>query len=331
MVAHGNPLANDGALLKAPRWHQGDKATNPDWPTVLLCAHVAGHQLFGGERSLLDVLRAMATLPVNIVVTLPSDNNPDYVSAICEHAVGAYAFPYSQWMNARENYAWLALKFADIIARHGIDLIYANTIVLIEPLEAGKALGRQTLTHSRELISLDEKLLERMKVPSPRIIDTVFQRSDWVVGNSHATCNLFHRQGRTLYVPNAVSPDAFDMSNKFGNTIKFGIVSSNIPAKGVADFVETARRAADRAPRAKFVVVGPENDQTRGWAAEIERGERPDNLIFVGYRDTPRSAMAELNVLLNLSSFAESFGRTVAEGLVARRPVIAYEWVLWAN
>lgn len=36
--------------------------------------------------------------------------------------------------------------------------------------------------------------------------------------------------------------------------------------------------------------------------------------------------MAELDILLNLSSFAESFGRTVAEAMAAHRPVVAYEW-----
>ena len=36
--------------------------------------------------------------------------------------------------------------------------------------------------------------------------------------------------------------------------------------------------------------------------------------------------MAEANVVLNLSHFAESFGRTVAEAMAARRLVIAYNW-----
>ena len=33
-----------------------------------------------------------------------------------------------------------------------------------------------------------------------------------------------------------------------------------------------------------------------------------------------------MNVVLNFSHFAESFGRTVLEAMAARRPVIAYEW-----
>ena len=36
--------------------------------------------------------------------------------------------------------------------------------------------------------------------------------------------------------------------------------------------------------------------------------------------------MAQTNVILNVSHFGESFGRTVAEAMAARRPVIAYDW-----
>ena len=72
---------------------------------------------------------------------------------------------------------------------------------------------------------------------------TVLDRTDWLIGNSRATCELFARDNRTLYVPNAVTVEDFEMRNLFGNTIKFGIVSSNIPKKGIADFVEEIGRA----------------------------------------------------------------------------------------
>ena len=293
---------------------------------MLLCAHISGHHLFGGERSLLDVLDALSTLPLNVVMTLPSGNNKAYLDEIAKRCTGSYVFAYPQWLDNRDSFGWLSNTFADIIAHHGIDIVHANTIVLSEPVLAARRMGRQALIHSRELISLDEPLRDRMALPTSEIVAEVFRRADWVVGNSQATCRLFSKADRTLYVPNAVTLSEFDMGNKFGNTIKFGIVSSNIPKKGVADFVEVARRAAALAPRARFVVVGPHNEQIGVWDAEVKRGARPDNVAFLGYRDTPRQAMSELNVLVNLSHFAESFGRTLAEGMAARRPVIAYDW-----
>ncbi|MCP9835633.1 glycoside hydrolase family 99-like domain-containing protein [Cyanobium sp. La Preciosa 7G6] len=326
LAVQGSPLDNGGAALAPPAWHEGQRRHDATLPTVLLCAHISGHHLFGGERSLLDVLHALSTLPLNVVVTLPSGNNTAYLDGIASLSIGSYVFSYPQWMNNRENYAWLSNKFSDIIARHGVDIVHANTIVLSEAVLAARRMGRQVLIHVRELISLDEPLRERMAMRTSDIIAEVLKRADWIVANSQATATLFSKGGRTLYVPNAVNISDLDMSNKFGTTIKFGIVSSNIPKKGVADFVEVARRAAALVPSARFVVIGPLNDQIRKWSVEVEQGKRPDNLAFLGYRDNPRAAMSELNVLLNLSHFAESFGRTLAEGAAARRPVIAYEW-----
>lgn len=321
----GNPEA-DGKMLAPPAWHEGVREQNPDWPTILVCAHISGHHLFGGERSMLDVVQALAEQPVNVVVTLPSGNNTAYIREICACTMGIYAFPYPQWKDNRETYAWLTSTFADILALHAVDIVHANTIVLLEPLEAAMRMGRTRVIHSRELISLDDPLRERIGLDVSAILSRVFERSDWIIGNSHATCQLFARQDRTLYVPNAVSAGEFEMSNKFGHPIKFGIVSSNIPKKGVQDFVEVARRAAELAPRARFCIVGPMTEQVKIWQQDVKEGKRPDNLIFSGYANSPQEAMTRFNVLLNLSHFAESFGRTVAEAMAAGRPVIAYEW-----
>lgn len=326
LVRQGSPLVMGGAALAPPVCHAGALTHDRNLPTVLLCAHISGHHLFGGERSLLDVLDALSMLPLNVVVTLPSGNNKTYLSEISKRSIATYVFAYPQWMNNRETYGWLSNTFADIIARHGVDIVHANTIVLSEPVIAARRMGRQSLIHVRELISLDEPLRDRMALPTSDIVAEVCKRADWLICNSEATCKLFAKGDRTIYVPNAVSLPEFDMGNKFGNIIKFGIVSSNIPKKGVADFIEVARRAAPLVSRARFVVIGPKNEQIDQWEAEVRTGERPDNLVFLGYRDTPRAAISELNVLMNLSHFAESFGRTLAEACAARRPVIAYEW-----
>lgn len=322
----GSPLDTQGNGPAYPKWHAGIRAHNPGYPTIMICAHIAGHHLFGGERSMLDMLAAFGEMPVNVVVTLPSGNNPVYLQEIAKHCMGAYVLAYPQWMRKRGPYGWLTSTFADIIARHKVDVVHANTIVLLEPLLAARRMGVTTVIHSRELISLDEPLRDAMRMETSEIVSAVFRNGDWVVGNSRRTCELFAKGERTLYVPNAVAHEDFDMGNKFGNHIKFGIVSSNIPKKGVGDFVEVARRAARHIPLARFVVIGPQNAQTQAWAEEVRQGTRPDNIAFLGYRDTPQAAMSELNVLLNLSSFAESFGRTVAEAMAAGRPVIAYDW-----
>jgi glycosyltransferase involved in cell wall biosynthesis/GT2 family glycosyltransferase len=320
----GDPVDAEGNGPGHPVWRPGRRAHAPDRPTVMLCAHIAGHHLFGAERSLLDLATAFVEVGANLIVTLPSGGNVRYLEEIDRLCVGAYVFAYPQWMQDRPPQGWLTTTFADIIARHRVDAVHVNTIVLLEPAEAARRMGVPAVVHVRELISLDEPLRRAIGLETGDIVARVLARADWLMCNSRCTRTLFSKGERTLYAPNAVQLGLSE--NKFGSTIKFGIVSSNIPKKGVADFVEVARRAAERAPRARFVVVGPENDLTAAWAEEVRRGERPDNLRFLGYRDTPRAAMVELNVLLNLSLFGESFGRTVAEAMACGRPVIAYDW-----
>ena len=45
---------------------------------------------------------------------------------------------------------------------------------------------------------------------------------------------------------------------------------------------------------------------------------------FAGYVADPADAIRQVNVVVSFSLFGESFGRTIAEALAARRPVIAY-------
>lgn len=324
--AIGNPIDRDGRMAPPPRLHAGRRTANPAWPTIMVCAHISGHQLFGGERSLMDVLAAFATMPVNIVLTLPSDNHGDYVDHLRDQCIALYAFAYPQWMDDRPPYAWLTLDFANIILRHGVDVVHANTIVLLEPLVAARMLGRTGVVHARELVTQDDVLCARIGRSAGEIVAAVLGRADWVIGNSAATCALYAQGGRALPVPNAVSVDDFDMPVRTGGPIRFGIVSSNIAAKGIADFAEVARLTAAQTDRARFVIIGPRTAQIDGWLAQVEAGERPANLEFAGYRDHPRDAMADIDVLLNLSIFGESFGRTVAEAMAARRPVIAWHW-----
>lgn len=313
-------------VVKAAQWLPGKAEFKAGASTILLCAHISGHQLFGGERSFLDVLAALSRLQVNIVVTLPSGNNKQYIEKVAEHSMGVYVLPYPQWVANRSADPMLTLIFSDIIAMHNVSVVYANTIVLIEPLNAAGRMQRVSVVHARELITMDDGLRERIGLPVQTIVRTVFDRTDFIVANSRATERVFHRNDRTYYVPNAVDARELDIGVGLHEKIRVGIVSSNIPKKGVADFIEVATRCADIAHLVDFIVVGPDNTQTAAWKNDVHEGRLPGNLKFLGYRETPKAAMSELDVLLNLSSFAESFGRTVAEAMAARRPVVAYEW-----
>jgi GT2 family glycosyltransferase/glycosyltransferase involved in cell wall biosynthesis len=319
------PAIERGRVIRR-QWIPGKRRHAAAMPNLLLCAHVSGQHLFGAERSFIDVLDALADLGFNVVVTLPGAGNRKYLEEVRARCMGIHEFGYPQWFGDRAPDEGLVLVFADIIAMHAIEVVHANTIMLLEPLLAARRMGRHAIVHARELVSRDASLCERIGLAAPEIVRCVLERSDHVIANSHATAAEFHRDGRTHLVPNAVDAAALDMPNAVTGKVRFALVSSNAAKKGCADFIDVACRCSGDADNAEFLLIGPETEQVAEWRAAQARGELPGCIRFVGYLDSPREAMAEANVVLNLSNFAESFGRTVAEAAAARRPVIAYDW-----
>lgn len=334
--AGANPLAHyakngqrEGRKI-APRrraadpaaWRQGAIDVIEDAPSVLLCAHEVNPQMFGGERSFIDMLEALAQMKLNVYVAVPREGNPDYIDLLRQKSCGLYSFPYYQWTKNRGPDETSIEDFIHIIEQRNIALVYCNTIVLVDPLIAARRVGRLTAIHARELIDHDEHLCDRMGMDAAGIIKRILHQTDYVIANSAATQKLFAHSRRSFHVPNVAKVDSLDMPNVVGEHVVFGIVSSNIPKKGIADFVEVARRAEELVPNARFRVIGPEN----AYVEELKEAGLPGNLEFAGYADSPAEAMAQLNVVMALSHFAESFGRTVAEAQAARRPVIGYRW-----
>ncbi len=303
---------------------RGDLSATPGRPTVLLCAHVSGHQLFGGERSLLDVLDGLRAIQVDTIIALPSDNNDEYVEAVCARSIGVFAFPYRMWKDATNEDPDVIAAFVDLLQRHDIRLVHVNTIMLREPLSAAKQLGIPHVVHSREIITCDDSLAAWIGLSADAIVGEVVRRSDSIIANSKATARCFSGAKGLYLVPNAVSARELDVRNDVDEAaVRFALISSNAPKKGVSDFLAVARRCDGRVGNARFLLIGPRNQHVRS----LERAEGlPANLSVLPYQGTPREAMAQANVVLNLSSFGESFGRTVAEALAARRPVIAYDW-----
>tara|TARA_R110000868_G_scaffold208557_2_gene458090 strand:- start:26645 stop:32311 length:5667 start_codon:yes stop_codon:yes gene_type:complete len=324
-----SPIVEDSEFIidQAPtsiesKWYEGAKERKAGVPTILVCAHVVSHHLFGAERSFLDVLDALGQLDVNVVVALPTDVHVFYTKLCQERSCGVSIIPYTQWRDDRAPDDAIVNAFRALIARCNVDTIYANTIVLLEPLVAARDMGCSTIVHVRELIDRDEGLVAQIGLGPEKIIRKVASLADGIVANSQETKRLFENHANCFFAPNVVEPHDLDITNQVGDTIRFAMASSNIPKKGLDDFIAIARACEKTVPVAEFVLVGPENAHTKALRANAP----PGNIVFAGYADSPKQAMELGNVVLSLSHFAESFGRTVAEAQMARRPVIAYDW-----
>jgi glycosyltransferase involved in cell wall biosynthesis len=124
-------------------------------------------------------------------------------------------------------------------------------------------------------------------------------------------------------VTNIVDPALFKLHNPVDpRSIHVAMISSNQPKKGLLDFVDLARVLADDT-RIRMVLIGPDNAHIQ----ELKnRGSLPENIVFSGYAPSPSEALARANIVVNLSNFEETFGRTVLEAMAAGRPVVAYNW-----
>jgi glycosyltransferase involved in cell wall biosynthesis len=287
--------------------------------TVMICAHVVGDSLFGSERSLIDMVVA-ASQKHNVILLAPRMNE-SYLTAVKPYVNKILTVSYGWWKIDTKIDQERVDEIAKIIKNNNVCLVHVNTIMLREPILAAKQVGVNSLTHIRELISGDPALIKHIGLELDEIINEVVDRSDYIIGNSNATLEAYNllnnNQSYLLY--NTVDCSQFE-SKPVGDVVNVGIISSNIPKKGILDFTDIAQSCIEQ-DNLRFKLIGPENEHTR---EIVDRGL--SNLEVLGYKASPQEAMQEVDVVLSLSHFKESFGRTVAEAMASSKPVIAYRW-----
>ncbi len=287
-----------------------------------MVGHLLSGTLFGSEKSLLEIIAAIDREKFDVFAVFP-ERNDQVFAALRFQVQGIAVFDYSWWRIDRRFDEESVSTFEKICRQHAIDLVHANTIMLSDPLLAARRAGIPAITNARELISRDDELIARLGGEAPEIARTVCENASYLLANSAATLAEYPcgKEGSFLY--NCVDPEAFDLPQRVDpSQIHVGLVSSNILKKGVLDFLELARAAEEQLPTLQFNLIGPESHLTREWREGSQM--LPGNLHLRGHVVDPPEAYRDLNVVLNLSHFAESFGRTVAEALTARRPVIGY-------
>lgn len=293
-------------------------------PHVMVVGHRVADQVFGAERSLLELLAAVDRRTYEVSCVLPGAN-ASYVSAVARRAGSVSVFPYEWWNLSRPNDEDVVARFESLLRSTRVDLVHVNTITLMEPLVAARRVGVPSILHARELITEDPALAARLGDDGAAIARTISAASDFVIANSDATHRLYRKKGRSFRLYNGIDVARFDLPNEpEPGTVRVGIISSNEPNKGIDDFIRLAVLASQRRPGLAFVVIGPRTPRV----LELERMAREVapglNLCVSDYVADPVDAIGRVNVVVSLSLVAESFGRTIVEAMAAGRPVVAY-------
>ena len=254
---------------------------------VMLVGHLAGRELFGAERSLLDLLECIDKEQYEVSCILPSTND-GYINAIAKFTNNIIVFPYSWWSSAQPVHEGSVSRFAAIFAREHVDLVHVNTITLMDPLLAARRVSIPSIVHARELINEDEQLAHVFGGSVAGIVSKVQSATDFIICNSDATHRLYHMGDRSFRLYNTLDFQRLDITNELEpGRLKVGIVSSNLQKKGIEHFANLAQLALHCCPTVEFFVIGPLNE----YATDLKRrGPRP-NLHFLGYFDDPTRAV----------------------------------------
>ena len=320
---------------------QGQQAYMAHRPTVLLCGHQAPAQPFGAERCLVDTARALAALNVNVVVVLPALHIADYWQALEPYVLALHVVPYAWWHHTRPVCAMATQALQSLIHRWKVDVVHVNTLVHDAPCMAAQAEGKPLVVHAHELPSDNRPLCEALGATPEEIRQRTLGLASVVVANSQAVAAFFEQPQQAIepvlapaFVPVEVVPNTLDMGPLLSlppcpalasanAPLRVGMLSSHQPEKGLEDVVALASALA--ADPIELHLVGPETPALSAIRARQARGELA-SIKLQGYVDTPEQALAELDVVMNLSSVKESFGRTVLEAMTAGRAVVCYRW-----
>lgn len=122
-----------------------------------------------------------------------------------------------------------------------------------------------------------------------------------------------------------------ELRGRFGwpsEAVVFGTIGRLVRWKGCLEFVQAARRVIERAPSARFILVGDEIiDAGAGFRTEILRQidalGLTDHVRLLPFTDDVGAVLAELDVLVQPSTEADPFPTAVVEAAVVGVPVIA--------
>lgn len=302
----------------------GALATASQRPTLMVIAHSTAGEAFGAEKSLLDVL-AMLQPHYQLWVVLPGALNADYVAKV-QRLSQCISFLPLRWWHASRATDDEVLQQLRLWMR-SVQQVYVNTLTLHEPLLAAELEQRRCIVHVRELPEHDATLCQTLGASADAIREHLLDNADVLIANSACVAAELKAPERTTIVPNVIEPEQFVSAQTdfpqyaSERPLRVGMLSSNLAKKGIKDFYQLASTLYNDA-NFEWHLFGPLTEDL----SQVQQQYPEANVVVNGYVDDPVQALKQLDVVVNLSHFQESFGRSVLEGLAAGKVVIAYDW-----
>ncbi|MBE0568169.1 MAG: glycosyltransferase family 4 protein [Deltaproteobacteria bacterium] len=221
-----------------------------------------------------------------------------------------------------------------LIAKHGIDLVYTNTVTCVEGAIAAKRSGKPHVWHIRESIPGNSELVPLL--PYDLHCAAISALSESVVFCSRVLANGYPRlSGKANVVYNGF-PFPFpprdrnaaraEITGKLGiesGSKLVAIVGALHPRKDLHTFLDAAVQVARGMRDAVFLIAGAGSEQyTDTVRRRIGELKLDSKVRLLGWRDDIDEMLGAIDVLV-ISSEQESFGRTMIEALAMETPVVS--------
>ena len=316
---------------QSPTWEAlrtGWQFTNPikvegrsfnNGEAITLFAHSVSEFIFGAEKSFVDMVKACNAGGYRVFVFLPNASNGGYIDTLLEYSEAIYFIPLQWFKKSRKEEAKITDFLRSFFTENEISLVYLNTIMLHEPYIAARKASIKTLTHVRELPEYDEHIQNLLNESANETRERLTKLSDYFVANSYLTSEWLNSLETTQVIYNKVEASGELTELDASQPLRVCMLSSNIPKKGVLDFFEVAHMC--KGSPIEFNLYGPITEEVKKMARE-KGGE----VNLRGYATDAGHAIRKNDIVLCLSWFKESFGRTAAEAMLNGRVVVGYEW-----
>ena len=290
----------------------------------------ASADLYGSDRSLLNLVKNLDKKKFNITVVLPETGALYFQLKKIEDinvVIKEFAILRRKNANIHGMFIYLAdfIKsvniFCKFIKSKSIDVVYTNTSVVFPGAIAAKLCGVKSIWHIREIIKNN---FER------RVISWMMNSfSDIMVANSKATAkSLGKKNVKVVY--NAIEElediDNQDVSLKDENII-IGMAGRINRWKGQKLFIDMAEKVLKEESQVKFLIAGNVYDGDEFLLDELKKYISDKNLndkvILLGQVDNMKEFYKGLDIFVLPSIQPEPFGLVVIEAMSMGLPVVA--------
>jgi glycosyltransferase involved in cell wall biosynthesis len=304
----------------------------------------------GAERSLYEMVRYLHSQGHQVFVALPPSDDPSFTTLLRPFVAGCLYLPFMPlnllrnlsvtavlkgWFKRiiRSRGAWLysVPRLVQFIKNQQIELVYTNTMLVLDGAIAARLCGIPHVQHVREITGYGKGALYalplqtrplRFKNWAGKLHRSVIANSEYVATEQAA----YFPMEKTAVLYNMVEvPKQSPRDRLFPNTL--GMVANvTSKVKNHLFFVKVAALLAPRFPDLKFVVYGklpPADDpylQTLHTA--IQQYSLQERWEFKGVCQDPLPMYASIGVLLHPYPF-ETFGRIYLEAMSHGVPIVA--------